>query len=124
MADLGMASTRGLGGAQVDLLQAAALGLDSLEHSSGAALAYRRLGGDLVGVNNRSLRTFEVDLGVTEVLALLSPPRALLVAESGIFDADDVARVAAADAQAILVGESLMRQDDVEAATKALLALS
>ena len=47
MADLGMASTRGLGGAEVDLLQAAALGLDSLEHASGAALAYRRLGGDL-----------------------------------------------------------------------------
>ncbi|ASD27637.1 amidohydrolase family protein [Brevundimonas diminuta] len=47
MADLGMASTRGLSGAEVDLLQAAALGLDSLEHASGAALAYRRLGGDL-----------------------------------------------------------------------------
>lgn len=47
MADLGMASTRGLGAAQVDLLQAAAMGLDSLEHVSGAALAYQRLGGDL-----------------------------------------------------------------------------
>lgn len=47
MADLGMASTRGLGGAQVDLLQAAAMGLDSLEHASGAALAYQRLGGNL-----------------------------------------------------------------------------
>ncbi len=47
MADLGMVSTRGLSGAEVDLLQAAALGLDSLEHASGAALAYRRLGGDL-----------------------------------------------------------------------------
>ncbi|MET4682768.1 amidohydrolase family protein [Brevundimonas faecalis] len=47
MADLGMASTRGLDGAEVDLMQAAALGLDSLEHVGGAALAYRRLGGDL-----------------------------------------------------------------------------
>ncbi|MBI2250372.1 MAG: hypothetical protein HYU61_11465, partial [Brevundimonas diminuta] len=47
MADLGMASTRGLSGAEVDLLQAVALGLNSLEHASGAALAYRRLGGDL-----------------------------------------------------------------------------
>lgn len=47
MADLGMASTRGLSAAQVDLLQAAALGVDSLEHASGAALAYQRLGGDL-----------------------------------------------------------------------------
>ena len=76
----------------------------------------------LVGVNNRSLRTFEVDLETTERLSMLSPVKALLVAESGIFTPDDVARVAEAHAQAILVGESLMRQDDVEAATKALLA--
>ncbi|MFJ6024534.1 indole-3-glycerol phosphate synthase TrpC [Brevundimonas sp. NPDC092305] len=75
----------------------------------------------LVGINNRSLRTFEVDLEATERLALLSPVHALLVAESGIFTPDDVARVSAAHAQAILVGESLMRQDDVEAATRALL---
>ena len=75
----------------------------------------------LVGINNRSLRTFQVDLAVTERLALLSPVRALLVAESGIFTPDDVARVAAADARAVLVGESLMRQPDVEAATRALM---
>jgi len=75
----------------------------------------------LVGVNNRSLKTFEVDLAATEILSLLSPVNALLVSESGLFTPDDVARVAAAHAQAILVGESLMRQDDVEAATKALL---
>ncbi len=75
----------------------------------------------LVGINNRSLRTFQVDLAVTERLALLSPVRALLVAESGIFTSDDVARVAAADARAVLVGESLMRQPDVEAATRALM---
>ena len=82
------------------------------------------LGGDLVGVNNRSLRTFEVDLDATERLSMLSPVKALLVAESGIFTPDDVQRVADAHAQAILVGESLMRQDDVEAATMALLSLS
>jgi indole-3-glycerol phosphate synthase len=81
------------------------------------------LGGDLVGVNNRSLRTFEVDLETTERLSMLSPVRALLVAESGIFTPDDVARVSAAHAQAILVGESLMRQADVEAATRQLLAV-
>lgn len=81
-----------------------------------------KLGGDLVGVNNRSLRTFEVDLETTERLAMLSPVRALLVAESGIFTPDDVQQVSDAHAQAILVGESLMRQDDVEAATRALLA--
>ena len=75
----------------------------------------------LVGINNRSLRTFEVDLEATERLALLSPVHALLVAESGIFTPDDVARVSAAHAQAILVGESLMRQDDVEAATRVLI---
>ena len=77
--------------------------------------------GALVGINNRSLRTFQVDLAVTERLALLSPVRALLVAESGIFTAEDVARVCAAHAQAVLVGESLMRQPDVEAATRALM---
>jgi len=78
----------------------------------------------LVGINNRSLRTFDVDLATTELLSMLSPVKALLVAESGIFTPDDVSRVADAHAQAILVGESLMRQDDVEAATKALLSLS
>jgi indole-3-glycerol phosphate synthase len=75
----------------------------------------------LVGVNNRSLRTFQVDLAVTERLSMLSPVRALLVAESGVFTPDDVARVRAAHAQAVLVGESLMRRPDVEAATRALM---
>lgn len=79
---------------------------------------------DLVGINNRSLRTFEVDLQTTEVLALLRPSNALLVSESGIFTPEDVARVAAARARAILVGESLMRQQDVTAATRALLSFS
>jgi indole-3-glycerol phosphate synthase len=76
----------------------------------------------LVGVNARSLRTFDVDLATVEELALLSPVHALLVAESGIFTPDDVARVSAAHAQAVLVGESLMRQDDVEGATRELIA--
>ncbi|MBP8063282.1 MAG: indole-3-glycerol-phosphate synthase TrpC, partial [Brevundimonas sp.] len=52
----------------------------------------------------------------------LSPVRALLVAESGIFTPDDVQRVSDAHAQAVLVGESLMRQADVEAATRALIS--
>lgn len=76
----------------------------------------------LVGINNRSLRTFEVDLTTTQELAMLSPVGALLVAESGIFTPDDVDTVARAHAQAILVGESLMRQSDVEAAARTLLA--
>ena len=106
------------------LSEAERLGMDALVETHDEAEMERacRLGGDLVGINNRSLRTFEVDLETTERLAMLSPVRALLVAESGIFTPDDVARVSAAHAQAILVGESLMRQADVEAATRALLA--
>ena len=79
------------------------------------------LGGGLVGINNRSLRTFEVDLKVTKRLAPLAPPGALLVSESGIFTPDDVRCVSRVQAGAVLVGESLMRQADVEAATRALL---
>ena len=108
------------------LAEAERFGMDALIETHDEAEMARacKLGGDLVGINNRSLRTFEVDLDATERLSMLSPVKALLVAESGIFTPDDVARVADAHAQAILVGESLMRQEDVEAATKALLALS
>jgi indole-3-glycerol phosphate synthase len=80
------------------------------------------LGARLVGVNNRDLRSFAVDLAVTERLAPMAPPGALLVGESGIFTPADVARAAAAGARAVLVGESLMRRADVEAATRELLA--
>ena len=105
------------------LAEAERFGMDALVETHDEAEMERacRLGGDLVGINNRSLRTFEVDLETTERLAMLSPVRALLVAESGIFTPEDVARVSAAHAQAILVGESLMRQTDVEAATRELL---
>jgi len=80
------------------------------------------LGADLVGVNNRDLRTFVTDLAITERLAARAPKNALLVTESGIFTAQDAARLEAAGARAMLVGESLMRQSDVTAATRALLA--
>ena len=105
------------------LAEAERFGMDALIETHDEAEMARacKLGGDLVGINNRSLRTFDVDLDTTERLAMLSPVKALLVAESGIFTPDDVQRVADAHAQAILVGESLMRQDDVEAATRALL---
>jgi indole-3-glycerol phosphate synthase len=89
---------------------------DELEMARAVAL-----GGDLIGVNNRSLRTFEVDLGTTARLSHLAPKNALLVAESGVFTPDDVADVCMAGARAILVGEALMRQPDVEQATLALL---
>ncbi len=106
------------------LSEAERFGMDALIETHDEAEMARAcaLGGDLVGVNNRSLRTFEVDLETTERLSMLSPVKALLVAESGIFTPEDVDRVSAAHAQAILVGESLMRQADVEAATRTLLA--
>lgn len=106
------------------LAEAERFGMDALIETHDEAEMARacKLGGDLVGINNRSLRTFEVDLAVTERLAILSPVRALLVAESGIFTPDDVQRVSDAHAQAVLVGESLMRQADVEAATRALIS--
>ncbi len=80
------------------------------------------LGAAMVGVNNRDLRTFATDLGATERLARLAPADALLVTESGIFTPADAARLERAGAAAMLVGESLMRQADVAAATRALLA--
>jgi len=105
------------------LAEARRFGMDALIETHDEAEMARAcvLGGDLVGINNRSLRTFEVDLAVTERLAALAPAGALLVAESGIFTPEDVARVAAAEASAILVGEALMRKADVEAATRTLL---
>jgi indole-3-glycerol phosphate synthase len=106
------------------LAEAERFGMDALIETHDEAEMARAcmLGGDLVGINNRSLRTFEVDLETTARLAMLSPVRALLVAESGIFTAEDMATISEAHAQAALVGESLMRQADVEAATRALLA--
>src|SRR5262249_6010908 len=80
-----------------------------------------RLGASLVGVNNRDLRSFVTDLAVTERLAALAPANALLVTESGIASPADVARLEGCGARAMLVGESLMRQEDVAAATKRLL---
>ena len=78
-------------------------------------------GATIIGVNNRDLRTFEVDLKTTERLANLRPDRALLVSESGIFARDDVERLVACGADAILVGESLVLAPDRPAAIRTLL---
>jgi indole-3-glycerol phosphate synthase len=75
----------------------------------------------LIGINNRDLNTFETHLETTEFLTQLIPPGRIIVSESGIFTPSDIARLSRCGASAFLVGESLMRQQDIEGATRALL---
>lgn len=76
----------------------------------------------LIGVNNRNLKTLEVDIAMTETLADHIPDDRLLVSESGLYGPADLNRMSKAGANCFLVGESLMRQDDVAAAVKTLMA--
>lgn len=107
------------------MAEARRLGMDALVETHDEAEFDRALalGADLLGVNNRNLRTFSVDLANTERLAARTPVGVLLVTESGIAGPDEAARLERSGAKAMLVGESLMRQPDVEAATRALLHL-
>ncbi len=75
----------------------------------------------LIGINNRDLRTLTTDLAATERLAPLVPPDRFLIAESGIRDNADLQRLATAGSLCFLVGESLMRQPDVSEAARRLL---
>lgn len=76
----------------------------------------------LIGINNRNLKTFETTLETTKRLARMVPEGRIIVAESGLSKPEDLAELARYGARSFLIGESLMRQADVEAATKALLA--
>ncbi len=103
---------------------AAERGMDTLAEIHDEAELERalRLDARLVGINNRDLRTMETDLSTTERLAPRVPPDRAAVCESGLRVPADLARAARAGARRFLVGESLMREADVAAATRALLA--
>lgn len=82
----------------------------------------RALKSDLIGINNRNLHTFDVTLDTTRDLSRRVPDDRLIVAESGLFTPADLADLARYGARCFLIGESLMRAEDVTAATRAILA--
>jgi indole-3-glycerol phosphate synthase len=108
-----------------DLLAAAkVVGLAALveAHTADEVDVALGAGARILGINNRDLRTFEVDLAVTERLVPLAPDGAVVVGESGVFTRADAARMAEAGAAAVLVGESLILSPDRAGAVRALRA--
>jgi indole-3-glycerol phosphate synthase len=131
----------GASGADAILLIVAALTQDELEHLLGVAAACQldalvevhtleemeralNANAQILGINNRNLSTFQVDLATTEILSEEAPPGVLLISESGIRTAQDSLRVRDCGADAILVGEALMRSGDVERQVRELKLLS
>ena len=114
-----------LSDAQMAEIEAAALerGMDVLVevHNEAEMARAAQLSSRLIGINNRDLKQFVTDLSTTERLAVLAPQGALLVSESGINSHADLLRLQKCWVQTFLVGEALMREQDIAAATKALL---
>ena len=101
---------------------AKSLGMDALveAHDSDEMLRAIAAGAEIIGVNNRDLRTFKVDMGNSIALRSLAPADTVFVSESGIRTAGDVGRLRDNDVDAVLIGEMLMRQEDKKAALEEL----
>ena len=102
------------------------LGMDVLVEIHNEDELYRalKLKTKLLGVNNRNLKTMITDISMTEKLAFLAPTEKILISESGLKTRADLHRMASAGARCFLIGESIMKQKDVEKATKLLLTKS